>query len=893
MADLVSTSTGNLTASGTWNLVGHSLISTSTSSTGLTTGNLDSATFVPAATAIIGMCVRVAQRTPGAASNTMTITLRNSTTATNIGSVTVNISDIPGASNGTDSEGGWFYLKLSASHTPNGTDSYLIRATVSSTTPSMQLATNGTANNWQRMIVLTTNQAPAAGDDMHVCGTFDGSTNPATLSTTTVTMNQTAATDYGTANTSTYVAALDISKGGTLTWGTSASTNYLLRLSGQLKVYAGGTYNMGTVGTPIPRTSTAQLEFDCAADGDFGFRGMNLSTVVIQGLSRTSGKNIAWTLLTADLAAAGTSSTVQDDTGWLNGDEVAIASTSRTHTESESVTLSANAGASSLSHGAVTNAHGGSASTLVQAEVILLTRNVILRSVSTTAMSHAVFKSTSSVDADWALFRYMGGAAGVNNAITVETTSSGSASFSYCCLRDVEHTGFAVTGSSCPVVIEYCVGYNLCTVSTPGIGLLNWTGAGTPAGTVTQCVAIQKSGINSNGGFRFGANMGTSTLTYLRSCTNWWGFNIDGTGDFSGVTMSNWVAHSCSLAGLYCNGPIALRNATFANMTFWRAGGTSGGIHLLADMFNVTFTTTLLFGNTQHGVLVSGAAEHLHFYDLRAYADTTFTTLYGIRLGTALQTDVRVLKGDFGTASGIYTTHTNADVGITSFGPVEAVFNYCKFGSSTEIETTGGILQLYYPSRLHIQRRDQTATQHLTKTNQGDITYETSTVDVSPSIKLTPLNATATLKLDTAASERGRGFLSAVSSGSTVTPTVKVQKDGSYNGNAPRLILKANPALGVDTDQVLDTLTVAAGNWETLTGTTPSATDDGVFEFVVDCDGTAGNVFVDTFAGGNIPDGAMRFWKDGLAVGDGTAVIPGGVPSPSTQFAHVFVGGPL
>lgn len=35
--------------------------------------------------------------------------------------------------------------------------------------------------------------------------------------------------------------------------------------------------------------------------------------------------------------------------------------------------------------------------------------------------------------------------------------------------------------------------------------------------------------------------------------------------------------------------------------------------------------------------------------------------------------------------------------------------------------------------------------------------------------------------------------------------------------------------------------------WEGLTGTTAAATDDGVMEFVVDCDGTAGNLFVDSF----------------------------------------------
>lgn len=44
-------------------------------------------------------------------------------------------------------------------------------------------------------------------------------------------------------------------------------------------------------------------------------------------------------------------------------------------------------------------------------------------------------------------------------------------------------------------------------------------------------------------------------------------------------------------------------------------------------------------------------------------------------------------------------------------------------------------------------------------------------------------------------------------------------------------------------------ITVASdAAWEALTGTTAAVTADGVLEFVVDCDGTAGNLFVDTFS---------------------------------------------
>jgi hypothetical protein len=77
---------------------------------------------------------------------------------------------------------------------------------------------------------------------------------------------------------------------------------------------------------------------------------------------------------------------------------------------------------------------------------------------------------------------------------------------------------------------------------------------------------------------------------------------------------------------------------------------------------------------------------------------------------------------------------------------------------------------------------------------------------------------------------------------------VYVYESGAYTGARARLFLKRNDALGITADTVIDTRTGAAdAAWEQMTGTTAAASDDGVFEFVVDCDGTAGAVFVDSF----------------------------------------------
>jgi hypothetical protein len=60
---------------------------------------------------------------------------------------------------------------------------------------------------------------------------------------------------------------------------------------------------------------------------------------------------------------------------------------------------------------------------------------------------------------------------------------------------------------------------------------------------------------------------------------------------------------------------------------------------------------------------------------------------------------------------------------------------------------------------------------------------------------------------------------------------------------------RANPAIGVTNETVLATSSLTlADTWYLVTGTTAAVTDDGVIEVYVDCDGTAGNIFVDDWS---------------------------------------------
>lgn len=92
-----------------------------------------------------------------------------------------------------------------------------------------------------------------------------------------------------------------------------------------------------------------------------------------------------------------------------------------------------------------------------------------------------------------------------------------------------------------------------------------------------------------------------------------------------------------------------------------------------------------------------------------------------------------------------------------------------------------------------------------------------------------------------------QGFKVAVPSGQTRQVCVSVRESAStdanginYNGDAPRLIDRMNPQMGVQSDTVAATFTSGQfGVWQQQCAQTPVASQDGVFEYVVDADMTA------------------------------------------------------
>lgn len=69
----------------------------------------------------------------------------------------------------------------------------------------------------------------------------------------------------------------------------------------------------------------------------------------------------------------------------------------------------------------------------------------------------------------------------------------------------------------------------------------------------------------------------------------------------------------------------------------------------------------------------------------------------------------------------------------------------------------------------------------------------------------------------------------------------------AYNGNPPRLILKMNASIGINSDMVLAQFDYSSDVFEAITVASPAATNNGVLEFYIDCDGTQGWINIDAW----------------------------------------------
>jgi hypothetical protein len=203
--------------------------------------------------------------------------------------------------------------------------------------------------------------------------------------------------------------------------------------------------------------------------------------------------------------------------------------------------------------------------------------------------------------------------------------------------------------------------------------------------------------------------------------------------------------------------------------------------------------------------------------------------------------------------------------------PTTYILRNTTLGSATEIINQSSM----HPATSNYivsQKHDQTGSLHKRWERNGTVETDTVTYKTaSPSVKMTPSSASVKL----AATRYPFNFRIPVASGQAITFTCYVNKSAAYNGNQPRSLVLANAAVGITADTVLATASGGTGSWLTLSGTTVAATSDGVMEFTVDCDGTAGFVNVDdcSVSGSALDTTGLAYWHDGQPYVTGPAPI--------------------
>jgi len=827
MATLVSKATGNFTAAGTWGVgeAGAAAIQTTRSASTNTTGSyVYSSAFTVTNLDVIDGVVLYGRRLNTTGTITIAISDDNGVTATK--EVTVNASDL-------SADDSTHFFLFPSTLTGDGGADYKIGIKASSAN-NAAFYRDGTAGNWFRIPRTTTTAAPGAADLLYINGELTGA---GTGNSFTVTMDNTATTTFGTVAAT---SSVGVGVRGTLLWGTTASTAYVLKVAGLVNIFGGGTWQQGTSGTPMPATSSATLSFDCTTNVDSGLVIENGGTFEARGATKT----VVSTLLTADEAAASTVIDVAATTDWAAGDVLGFASTTRTYSQYETKAIqTVDSGVQVTLAAGLTNAHSGTSPT--QAEVVNLTRNVVITGESATLQGYIRIKATASFTAAYVEITFMGSSTTDKRGINTETTS-GTFSLSYCSIHDfrVNNSGFLVDAGAKTGTwaVDNCVFYK----ATHFIAFWGTTSTGWSFTNNTAMGTDNGSGFNGAIAISNGA-IGTFTGNRLSSCND--ACIIYLAADLQ-TAFSNNVIHSNSGIGLSFNPPASsvITGATLSTLTIWR--NASYGIQFQGSMNWVRqqLTTVTLFGNTTANIFFTAATisylQDCIWDGIVSSGDTSFATATGIDFSGARQNlvNLKIRNSTFGVVSGIKTAHTQ-DFNAIEKSVLLITFENCNLASATPILNQSSMQGSSY---LAHEKWQQTAGSHRRHLGMGtrqidSVIFRTA----SPSQRVTPLSASKKM-------ESGPWRVTATSGG-TRTVSIYVRKSGvsdaggaDYNGNQPRLVLRANPALGVNSDTVIDTMTAGLQTWEQLTGATPTATgDNGVWELFVDCDGTAGWISVD------------------------------------------------
>jgi len=894
MSTRISCANSGWTTAATWKVasaVSGTELDSDAASVTISTGNSDSGTFVPAATAIDAVAIKIYTTTNP--TGTLSVSLRNSTAGTNT-TVTINASDLNASARG------WHVFSFGAV-TPNGTDTYLIRVTRSvadSATNRISIyCSTAAASNMSRQVRLTTTGAPGAGDKLIVAGEFTGQ---GTSTAYTVTMDETANTSYGPTVVGGPPQGITVCDKSTLNYGYASTVNYYLRVKGVMYVYPGGTFTIGTAAHPIPSDGSAVLEFASVTTVDSGlkvggtfytygnaltydranlavdtggicstaatvvtriegqtFTGMS-GNIIINGTtytiaSVTSNSRLVLTssagtqTAKAYVLANTTTMTTDVSTGWLSGDIIGLASTgqyvaTQTQLECEQRTLSGDAVGTTITvSSALTYGRMGTTPTI--AEIVNLTRNVKIRGITNALYGYIFIDTMASGSMYWTELYQIGSiGAGFSGRYGVQIgVTNNSFEVQRCALRDSPNGyGLLATGPNCDnITLSNNVFYNLLL---PAYVLEATTGSV----TIDNNLSIK----SNYGYYSYDNDMIFTNNTVVGTVDLPIAYNEKGKvlGTFSGNKV-----HSCNF-GLNFK---FLLGGTVSDFTAYR---NYYGIYINTGQQNVTYTNITLFGNVV-GLYLNQTLTNCIFDNITINAGSpSYPTNYG--LANVVACPGTVISN---SSIGVTTPHT-ADMYGQATNSNSLIFQNCTFSGGTP-----NILTNYNQGDSYFAFERLNGIEGNNKTYFGIGTRSLDTTagmwrTASPSERLT------TSVVDTSLKSSIKSV--SVKKNATVTVSVWVREsvvgDGTdYNGGRCKLWVKANAALGINSDTLLDTATASSeGAFQKLTGTTTAAVEDGALSFYVTCGNASvtptGWVNIDDWATtSRNNDGTQQFWKDG------------------------------
>ncbi|QDW39013.1 hypothetical protein FFI89_018790 [Bradyrhizobium sp. KBS0727] len=466
---------------------------------------------------------------------------------------------------------------------------------------------------------------------------------------------------------------------------------------------------------------------------------------------------------------------------------------------------------------------------MTQAEVISLSRNVKLRSTSATAMTFVNVYAGAAVDVDWTEFYFIGNGSGKRGVELVIQNSASliNMSIKYSSFHDGEAQPIYINQASQNITtLEIC--YNTFWNFAFGLDLErqtanNWTVdhnifMRTTGGGSAHCYVINDLGgaftnNTSVGGGGNGVNVNPSGLEVFGT----WGGN---------------VSHANG-------GALNIGSELSGDMGSFYGWLNNFGVSISSFVHDFSMAPTLI-GNATRNIDLSGtAAVDMTLSNAVLGGHSSFSVAEGIRSGPS-SVDITINTGEFSTVSGILTAHTTSDINFNSNPSRNRVIGRnVKFGAATFFANPTNLTAGSY---LSFDKYGQVAGVNKTINPYGTVERDAAAYNTAaPSVLMTP--SSATFKLES--SSCGRGPKCEIDSGTSVTAAVYIRKTAAYNGNQPRLGVRANPAVGIMVDTILATYSAGTGAWNQISGATPTATADGVVEFFIDCDGTAGAINYD------------------------------------------------